>query len=195
MAPRPQPESQLDLFADAEAAPVPDVPVVDSSQLAASPGTHERGAVHEKTLDERGTRKSSGSYYTPPDVVEGLLDLALGPLLQERWSQGVESVSRLRILDPACGQRELSRRRWATHRRRAGRSRADGVGGRLHRVRRLSYRCRPRSRGPRNLPVHAGRRGWLGSGTCHRLHADSLLMLSAPAGRLLGEGDQPSGSR
>jgi hypothetical protein len=48
-----------------------------------------------------GMRTASGSYFTPPDVVEGLLDLALEPLLREAESAG--GIGEVRLCDPACG--------------------------------------------------------------------------------------------
>lgn len=58
---------------------------------------------HEQALAERGVRKGLGAYYTPPDVVDGLLRMVLDPLLDERAEQGVGAVASLRVLDPACG--------------------------------------------------------------------------------------------
>ncbi len=58
---------------------------------------------HERELAERGVRKGLGAYYTPPDVVDGLLRMTLDPLLVERSRQGVDAVAALRVLDPACG--------------------------------------------------------------------------------------------
>ena len=42
------------------------------------------GADHEQRLAERGLRKGLGAYYTPPDVVDGLLDVVLTPILAAR---------------------------------------------------------------------------------------------------------------
>ena len=36
---------------------------------------------HEARLEDLGQRKALGAYYTPPDVVDGLLRLSLDPLL------------------------------------------------------------------------------------------------------------------
>ena len=53
-------------------------------------------------------RRATGSYFTPEDLVENLLDLALEPVLDERM-QGCDSgaseaaLLHLRIVDPACG--------------------------------------------------------------------------------------------
>jgi predicted RNA methylase len=58
---------------------------------------------HERALAARGVRKELGAYYTPPDVVAGLLDLVLEPLLAERSAIGADAVAALRVLDPACG--------------------------------------------------------------------------------------------
>ncbi len=56
-----------------------------------------RGEMHD--------RKSTGSYYTPTELVERILDWTLGPAINEALS-GDESESALldlKILDPACG--------------------------------------------------------------------------------------------
>lgn len=45
-------------------------------------------------------RKGSGSFYTPPALVQDLVRHALGPLIQGKKAAGIE---RLRVLDPACG--------------------------------------------------------------------------------------------
>ena len=64
---------------------------------------------HERALADRGLRKGLGAYYTPPDVVDGLLQLALDPLLASRVAAAgdragaVASIAELRVLDPACG--------------------------------------------------------------------------------------------
>ena len=58
---------------------------------------------HEQALAARGVRKELGAYYTPPDVVAGLLDLVLEPLLEARAGEGPDAVAAVRVLDPACG--------------------------------------------------------------------------------------------
>ena len=90
---------QLDLFE-------PDAPVALLDRLGSSHeqrSSHVVGAEHERALDESGQRKCNGSYYTPPGIVEGLLDLALDPILELRARDGVEAVAAIRVLDPACG--------------------------------------------------------------------------------------------
>ena len=72
------------------AAPGPADPGVDVTSL-------------EAELDLTGERKGLGAYYTPPDVVDGLLRLTLGPILTELELAGSESVARVRVLDPTCG--------------------------------------------------------------------------------------------
>jgi len=64
--------------------------------------THQLGALHERHLAAQGLRRSRGSFYTPDDVVEGLLDVALMPLIEERAGDA-DGLSRIRILDPSCG--------------------------------------------------------------------------------------------
>lgn len=58
---------------------------------------------HEAHLAELGVRKARGSYYTPPDVVDGLLRICLDPLLAELEDAGADAVAEVRILDPTCG--------------------------------------------------------------------------------------------
>ena len=50
-------------------------------------------------------RKTTGSYYTPSDLVECLLDTALDPVLDEaeRASDPIAALLDLKICDPACG--------------------------------------------------------------------------------------------
>jgi hypothetical protein len=106
---------QLSLFGE----PAPDPVNVDEGWLAAPSeesiglrlGTdqigslhgHQLGDLHQEWLEAEGVRKASGSFYTPPDVVEHLIDLALEPLLTERERQGISSVLSIRVIDPACG--------------------------------------------------------------------------------------------
>jgi type II restriction/modification system DNA methylase subunit YeeA len=47
------------------------------------------------------TRKSSGSYFTPPDLVSALLDSALDPLLDQCTTPA--HVLAMTVCDPACG--------------------------------------------------------------------------------------------
>lgn len=50
---------------------------------------------------EGPTRRELGAFYTPPEIVEALLDEALDPVLGERATD--EAVLAIRVLDPACG--------------------------------------------------------------------------------------------
>jgi type I restriction-modification system DNA methylase subunit len=87
----------------------------------------ELGSVYESLLDYRpqilftaqatpqfelsygSERKSTGSYYTPPDLVAELVRSALEPVLQERLKSAASreekerAILSLRVLDPACG--------------------------------------------------------------------------------------------
>lgn len=51
----------------------------------------------------RGMRWRGGTYFTPPEVVSGLLDVAMEPLLQQRAAHGPDALLDLRICDPSCG--------------------------------------------------------------------------------------------
>lgn len=64
--------------------------------------SHRAGERHERQLDLDGDRKRGGAYYTPPDVVARLLDLALEPVL-DACEDAVERVRAIRVLDPAAG--------------------------------------------------------------------------------------------
>jgi hypothetical protein len=80
-------------------------------------GVEQLGAVYESILDYSparagtgaarvhlrhggGTRKSTGSFYTPQAITEYLVRRALHPLVAEATS---DSILRLRVLDPAMG--------------------------------------------------------------------------------------------
>lgn len=71
--------------------------------------TSDVAAVNKRARTTDGNkRKTTGSYYTPPCLVELLVHKALDPLIEERRSQGRGSQAReallsLRIIDPACG--------------------------------------------------------------------------------------------
>ncbi len=58
---------------------------------------------HEAHLQQIGERKSRGAYYTPADVVDGILQLCLDPQLAELERVGPDSVAAIRVLDPTCG--------------------------------------------------------------------------------------------
>ena len=47
------------------------------------------------------SRRAAGVYYTPPDIVRLIVDLTLGPLLDDAPARS------LQILDPACGAGEF----------------------------------------------------------------------------------------
>jgi hypothetical protein len=62
-------------------------------------------------LDPRGTsRKTSGSYYTNPQLVNALIDSALKPVLEQKLREAeqnrqskVDALLSLKVCDPACG--------------------------------------------------------------------------------------------
>lgn len=57
----------------------------------------------EEQLASTGERKGLGAYYTPPEVVDGLLRLCFDPLVEVAIAAGPEAVASLRVLDPSCG--------------------------------------------------------------------------------------------
>ncbi len=85
-------------------------------------GAEELGSVYESLLElevqvdlsvpsfklglgDEHERKSTGSYYTPTDLAERLLDWTLEPALAEAMASPdpEEAILRLTVLDPACG--------------------------------------------------------------------------------------------
>jgi hypothetical protein len=91
-------------------------------------GTEELGSVYESLLEQHpdvhvptakfslGThagheRKTTGSYYTPPSLVQCLLDSALDPVLRERerdfaelgFKSTEEAILSIKVCDKACG--------------------------------------------------------------------------------------------
>jgi hypothetical protein len=95
------PKQQLALFGEApeddRIAKQLGVPSLDGFD------SHELGSLHQRALDVAGSRKRSGSFYTPSDVVERLLDISLQPILERAAHEGSEVVAALRVIDPACG--------------------------------------------------------------------------------------------
>ncbi|MEZ5181429.1 MAG: hypothetical protein R2702_06095 [Acidimicrobiales bacterium] len=63
----------------------------------------DAGAAHQARLAARGERKALGAYYTPPALVAGVVDLALGPVLDRAARAGPDAIFALRIVDPSCG--------------------------------------------------------------------------------------------
>lgn len=85
-------------------------------------GTEELGSVYESLLElhavvdpENRTlglgsaagseRKTTGSYYTPPELISRLLDEALDPVIAEAKAkpEPEQALLDLKVLDPACG--------------------------------------------------------------------------------------------
>ena len=85
-------------------------------------GTEELGSIYESLLElhavadpdtrsfELGAaagseRKTTGSYYTPPELISRLLDDALDPVIDEAKtkSEPEHALLDLKVLDPACG--------------------------------------------------------------------------------------------
>ena len=87
-------------------------PAVDVPPDLAEAGIGVLGTIHETvsglalTDDDRledpdGSRKAAGAYYTPPSVIEILLDHTLTPVLDDRDT--AVAIAGVRVLDPACG--------------------------------------------------------------------------------------------
>lgn len=91
LLPVPPPPPGEDLLA-AVTALGPDVRTMGAAGL---------GAAYTALLDE-DQRKTTGSYYTPPDLVEQLLDSALEPILDQTGDDPA-TVGAITVCDPACG--------------------------------------------------------------------------------------------
>jgi hypothetical protein len=104
-------------------------------------GAVELGSVYESLLelearldiDQRqfrlepvkgNERKTTGTYFTPPPLIESLLDTALDPVIEEHAASGIpDDLLRIAVCDPACGSghflvaaaRRLARRHAAMH--------------------------------------------------------------------------------
>ena len=59
----------------------------------------ELGTYYESILDKE-VRKESGIYYTPPPIVDDMVESSLGEILKDKTS---EESTTIKIVDPACG--------------------------------------------------------------------------------------------
>ncbi len=90
---------------DAPQLPIADLGRIYERLLGLSP-TWDADARTVRLAAVAGhARRRSGSYYTPPRLVQCIVDAVLGPLLADatRDADPVAAVLALRVLDPACG--------------------------------------------------------------------------------------------
>ncbi len=76
---------------------------IDSELRRAPPVArpHVPGRVYQqRRAAERGARRADGSYFTPPHLVDFVVDRVVGPMLAHR---SADEALALRIVDPACG--------------------------------------------------------------------------------------------
>ncbi|MBQ2682402.1 MAG: N-6 DNA methylase, partial [Thermoguttaceae bacterium] len=88
-------------------------------------GTEELGSIYEALLEMRphrdtgdfdlsdgvsgNERKTSGSYYTPPELVASLVESALVPVMEQRLRAAktkkaqIEAILSMKVCDPTCG--------------------------------------------------------------------------------------------
>jgi hypothetical protein len=98
------------------------VAAIEARPRAREAGAEELGSLHERLLELHARihwpegrlsletaaghkRKTTGSYYTPPSLVDCLLDSALDPVLNEAASAAdpEAAILDLKVCDPACG--------------------------------------------------------------------------------------------
>lgn len=68
----------------------------------------DAGSTFRLTTLAGNERKTTGSYYTPSDLIELLLESALDPVIEQATSgksdaDAIEALKALKIIDPACG--------------------------------------------------------------------------------------------
>ncbi|MCS7001200.1 MAG: N-6 DNA methylase, partial [Candidatus Kapabacteria bacterium] len=82
---------------------------VYESLLDYDPKIENSGPVPAFHLASGSERKTTGSYYTPPELVTELIRSALEPVLEERLKgkktaqEKEQAVLSMRVIDPACG--------------------------------------------------------------------------------------------
>lgn len=78
---------------------------VYESLLELIPEVTDDASGFELSIAPGNERKTSGSYYTPPDLVQSLLDTALDPVLAEAMKKPdpERAILSLKVCDPACG--------------------------------------------------------------------------------------------
>jgi hypothetical protein len=82
---------------------------VYESLLDYHPQVDSSGAIPRFDLAPGSERKSTGSYYTPPELVTELIGSALEPVIEERLKaartpgEKERAVLSIRVCDPACG--------------------------------------------------------------------------------------------
>jgi hypothetical protein len=63
-------------------------------------GVEELGAIYERLLDTDGTRKHTGTFYTPQPLADLVVQRTLAPLVE---GLSADAILTLRVLDPAMG--------------------------------------------------------------------------------------------
>ncbi|HEX3251965.1 MAG TPA: N-6 DNA methylase [Pyrinomonadaceae bacterium] len=80
---------------------------VYESLIEFHPAIQNRGIGFHFTLLQGTERKSTGSYYTPPELVNELIQSALDPVMRDRLQadpkKKEKSILSIRVCDPACG--------------------------------------------------------------------------------------------
>lgn len=84
---------------------------VYESLLAFRPAIIDRdGAIRFDLVAQEGERRSTGSHYTPPEIVKEMIEHTLMPVVRERLAKAgpdraaqAAALLNLRICDPACG--------------------------------------------------------------------------------------------
>jgi hypothetical protein len=101
-----------------------------------------------EAAEQRGNqRKTTGSYYTPDNLVQLLLDTTLDPVLDEREAQAADPAAELldlTVIDPACGSGHFLLAAAGRIATRVARHRTGGISSAAdfrHALREVACRC------------------------------------------------------
>jgi hypothetical protein len=80
-------------------------PLDDAAAFLGTLASDHQAALGERSGGERASRrKRAGAFFTPREIVERLVDLAIGPMLERSTPAELRAM---RICDPACGAGEF----------------------------------------------------------------------------------------
>ena len=100
-------ESRVQRRVNYAALDVEELGSVYESLIEFHPSIQHQGVSFQFDLLPGSERKSTGSYYTPPELVNELIQSALDPVMRDRLKVNLEEKEKallsIRVCDPACG--------------------------------------------------------------------------------------------